>query len=54
MVERYGTDPEFGGVWLMSMVRNRKERWMIRKIDMLLPDQPVHYTATFITNNGIV
>ena len=52
MVERYGTDPEFGGVWLMSMVRNRKARWMVRKIDMLLPNQPVHYTAIFITNNA--
>ena len=52
MVERYGTDPEFGGVWLMSMVRNRKEHYMVRKIDMLLPNHPVHYTAVFITNNG--
>lgn len=52
MVERYGTDPEFGGVWLMSMVRNRKAKWLVRKIDMLLPNQPVHYTAIFITNNA--
>ncbi|MFA6732874.1 MAG: hypothetical protein WCS07_09055 [Sphaerochaeta sp.] len=52
MVERYGTDPEFGGVWLMSMVRNRKAKWQVRKIDMLLPNQPVHYTLCIITNNG--
>ncbi len=52
MVERYGTDPEFGGVWLMSLVRNRKAKWQVRKIDMLLPNQPVHYTASIITNNG--
>ncbi|MGH0052498.1 MAG: hypothetical protein ACQ5SW_03790 [Sphaerochaetaceae bacterium] len=52
MVERYGTDPEFGGVWLMSVVRNRKEHYLIRKIDMLLPNHPVHYTAIFISNNG--
>lgn len=52
MVERYGTDPEFGGVWLMSLVRNRKEKWQVRKIDMLLPNQPVHYTACVITNNS--
>ncbi|MDD3930243.1 MAG: hypothetical protein PHY87_10630 [Sphaerochaeta sp.] len=52
MVERYGTDPEFGGVWLMSMVRNRKSKWLVRKIDMLLPNQPVLYTAIFITNNA--
>jgi hypothetical protein len=52
MVERYGTDPEFGGVWLMSMVRNRKAKWQVRKIDMLLPNQPVHYTVCFITNNA--
>ncbi len=52
MVERYGTDPEFGGVWLMSMVRNRKAKWRVRKIDLLLPNQPVLYTALFITNSG--
>ena len=52
MVERYGTDPEFGGVWLMSTVRNRKAKWQVRKIDMLLPNQPVHYTVCFITNNS--
>jgi hypothetical protein len=52
MVERYGTDPEFGGAWLMSLVRNRKEKWQVRKIDMLLPGQPVHYSACVITNNS--
>lgn len=52
MVERYGTDPQFGGVWLMSLVRNRKAKWQVRKIDMLLPNQPVHYTACVITNTG--
>ena len=54
MVERYGTDPQFGGVWLMSMVRNRKAKWQVRKIDMLLPNQPVHYSACVITNNADV
>ncbi|WP_320128313.1 hypothetical protein [uncultured Sphaerochaeta sp.] len=52
MVERYGTDPEFGGIWLMSTVRNRKEKWQVRKVDMLLPNQPVHYTACVITNTN--
>jgi hypothetical protein len=52
MVERYGTDPQFGGVWLMSLVRNRKAHYQVRKLDLLLPNQPVHYTAVFITNNG--
>lgn len=52
MVERYGTDPEFGGIWLMSLVRNRKAKWQVRKIDMILPNQPVHYTACVITNKG--
>jgi hypothetical protein len=51
MVERYGTDPEFGGVWLMSLVRNRKAKWQVRKVDMLLPGQPVHYSACIITNS---
>lgn len=52
MVERYGTDPEFGGVWLMSMIRNRKSKWMVRRVDMLLPNQPVLYTAMFLVNNA--
>lgn len=52
MVERYGTDPQFGGAWLMSSVRNRKAKWQVRKIDMLLPNHPVHYTACIITNTN--
>lgn len=52
MVERYGTDAEFGGVWLLSSIRDRKKGWKAKKIDMLLPLHPVHYSAIFITNTG--
>ena len=52
MVEQYGTDSEFGGVWLTSRMRNRLEGWQVRKLDLLLPNQPVHYTAYSFTNNA--
>ena len=52
LVEQYGTDPEFGGVWLTSRMRNRLEGWQIRKLDLLLPNQPVHYTAYQVTNKA--
>ncbi len=52
MVERYGSDPEFGGVWLLSSIRDKKRGWTAKKIDMLLPGHPVHYTAIFITNTA--
>ncbi len=52
MVEQYGTDPEFGGVWLTSRMRNRLKGWQVRKLDLLLPNQPVHYTAYYFTNNS--
>lgn len=53
MVERYGTDPEYGGVWLLSTIRDKKRGWAAKKIDMLLPSHPVHYSAIFITNHAI-
>lgn len=52
MVERYGTDPEFGGVWVLSSIRDKKLGWSAKKIDMLLPAHPVHYSAIFITNGS--
>ncbi|MFA5446868.1 MAG: hypothetical protein WC233_01165 [Sphaerochaeta sp.] len=53
MVDRYGTDPEYGGVWLLSSIRDKRHGWRAQKIDMLLPGHPVHYSAIFITNESI-
>ncbi|MCI2097804.1 MAG: hypothetical protein LKK04_07955 [Sphaerochaeta sp.] len=50
MVQRYGTDAKSGGVWMLSSMRNRMGGYLIRKIDLLLPGQNVHYTATSVTN----
>lgn len=52
MVERYGTDLTSGGIWVLSSVKNRQRRYVVRKLDMLLPGEHVHYTAVSVTNNG--
>ncbi|AEC02513.1 hypothetical protein [Parasphaerochaeta coccoides] len=54
MVERYGTDPEFGGVWLLSTLRNKEDgnQWRIRKVDVMLPFHPVLYSGYIMTNTG--
>ncbi len=53
MVERYGTDTQFGAAWLLSTIscRDSQHSWTIRKVDMLLPKHPVLYTSCTITNN---
>lgn len=51
-VEKYGTDPISGGIWLYSSFRNAEEGYRVRRLDMLLKGQPVHYTAASITNEG--
>ena len=51
MVERYGTDPEFGGVWLLSSIRDKKRGGRPRRSTCCsLP--PGHYSAIFITNTN--
>ncbi len=52
VVERYGTDPASGGIWTLSTTKNRPAKWQVEKIDLLLPGQCVHYTATTVTNLG--
>lgn len=54
MVERYGTDPVYGGVWLLSSQQSREagNSWVVRKVDVLLPNHPVLYTGYSITNTG--
>ncbi len=52
VVERYGIDPSSGGIWALSMMKNRQSKWHVEKIDLLLPGQNVHYTATTVTNTA--
>lgn len=52
MVEKYGTDPVSGGVWLLSGIKYRQERYTVRRLDLLLPGQSVRYTATSVHNWG--
>ena len=54
VVERYGTDPASGGIWILSASKNRQARWQVEKIDLLLPGQCVHYSATTVTNQASV
>ena len=49
-IRRYGSDNVSGGVWLVS--RQIHPDWQVRKLDLLLPGQYVHYTATKVTNTS--
>ena len=53
-LRRYGTEEEHGGVWKLSEMKSREEgnRYKLEKVDMLLPGQPVLYSAVRITNTG--
>jgi len=51
-LERYGTDSKSGGVWMLSSIKNRMKRYVVRKLDLLLPGQNVHYTAVNVSNNN--
>jgi hypothetical protein len=51
-LQRYGTDSKSGGVWMLSSMRNSTKGYVIRKLDLLLPGQNVHYTASCVTNNS--
>lgn len=52
MVEKYGTDSPSGGIWVLASLKNRQKRYVIKRLDMLLPGQNVRYTAVSVTNNG--
>ena len=53
-LRRYGTEEEYGGVWRLSEMKSRAEgnRYKLEKIDLILPGQPVLYTAVRMTNTG--
>lgn len=53
ILRRYGTEDEFGGVWRYSELKIRGDGgYKLGKIDMILPGQPVLYTAVRIENKG--
>jgi hypothetical protein len=49
-----GTDRESGAVWAFSSLESpdRAMPLSFKKIDMLIPGQPVHYTSVAVKNNG--
>lgn len=51
-VRKYGTEDAYGGVWLYSEMKSREEgnRYRLEKIDLIIPQHPVVYTAVRITN----
>ncbi len=53
-IRRYGTEEDYGGVWRLSQMKSREEnnRYRLEKVDLLIPDHPVLYTAVRITNLG--
>jgi hypothetical protein len=54
MVRRYGTEESYGGVWRLSELKSREEgnRFLLRKLDLILPEHPVLYTLIEATNLG--
>ncbi len=51
-LKRYGTEDEFGGVWKYSEMKSRQPgmRYKVARVDLVLPEQDVLYTAVSITN----
>lgn len=51
VVERYGSDEATGGVWVMSKnLDYRNNIWATKRLDVVLPNQPVVYSALYIKN----
>ena len=53
-LRRYGTEDDFHGVWKYSEMKSREDgnRYHLGKVDLLLPDHNVIYTAIKVTNTG--
>ena len=51
-VRRYGSDGKCGGLWRLSEMKSRMEhmRYSARKVDLLLPGEPVLYSLVHIEN----
>ena len=51
VVQRYGSDEETGGVWVLSKNSDfRNTIWATKRLDIILPNQPVIYSALYIKN----
>ncbi len=52
MLKRYGTEDEFGGVWKYSEMKSRTpgNHYKVGRVDLILPNEDVLYTALSITN----
>lgn len=54
MVRRYGTEEKYGGVWRLSELKSREEgnRFLLTKLELILPNHPVVYTLIDCKNLG--
>ncbi|MGD1821956.1 MAG: hypothetical protein ACPKM0_04235 [Pleomorphochaeta sp.] len=51
VVQRYGSDEATGGVWVLSKNSdNNNKIWATKRLDVVLPNQPVIYSALYIKN----
>lgn len=51
-LRKYGTEEKYGGIWRLSEMKSRQEgnRYKLEKVDLVIPGQPVLYTAIRMTN----
>lgn len=51
VVQRYGSDEATGGVWVLSKNSDvRNNIWATKRLDVILPNQPVIYSALYVKN----
>lgn len=53
-LKKYGTEKDNGGIWRYSCMKSREEgnRYSLDKIDYMVPDEHVLYSAVRMTNKG--
>ncbi len=54
IVQRYGSDETTGGVWVLSKndSKFKDSKWSTKRLDVVLPNQPVIYSALYIKNTS--
>lgn len=54
MLRRYGTEDDYNGVWKYSEMKSREDgnKYHLGKIDLILPNHNMLYSAIRITNTG--
>jgi len=54
IVQRYGSDQKTGAAWVLSVNSSTgiHSKWGAKRLDILLPHQPVIYSATYLKNKG--